>query len=197
MREPIHLRSCRPRTSRGLTLGELLVALAIVAVLAAVAAPGMSGLVKRRQADAVTEQMLRAVRYTRGLAVTRRVTATLCPGAGERCGARDSWHDGAFVFLDQDGDGRRGPDEPIAQRLPPLPGGYRVTWRSFRNRVSLSMLPNGLTDSQSGNLLICPPDGDPTDARQLIVNVQGRVRRARDSDGDGIVENSSGDPVSC
>lgn len=187
----------RRRTNSGLTLGELLAALAVVAVLAAFAAPGMSGLVERRQTDAVTEQMLRAVHYTRGLAVTRRATATLCPGAGERCGPRDVWHEGAFVFLDRNGDGRRASDEPIAQRLPPLPQGYRVTWRSFRNRVSLSMRPNGLTDSQSGNLLICPPDRNPAGARQLIVNAQGRVRRARDSDGDGVVENARGEPVSC
>lgn len=185
------------RTNGGLTLSELLAALAVVAVLAAVAAPGMSGLIERRQADAAIEQMLSAVHYTRGLAVTRRVTATLCPGAGERCGPRDGWHEGAFVFLDRNGDGRRASDEPIAQRLPPLPQGYRVTWRSFRNRISLSMRPNGLTDSQSGNLLICPPDRDPADARQLIINAQGRVRRARDNDGDGIVENARGEPVSC
>lgn len=185
------------RRTRGLTLGELLAALGVVAVLAAVAAPGMSGLVRHRQAEAATEQMLRAVRYTRGLAVTRRVTATLCPGAGERCGPRNAWHEGAFVFLDRDGDGHRTPGEPIAQRMPPLPRGYRVTWRSFRNRVSLSMRPTGLTDWQSGNLLICPPDGNPAGARQLIVNAQGRVRHARDSDGDGIVENAEGEPVSC
>ena len=178
-------------------MSELLAALTVVAVLAAVAAPGMSGLLERRRGEAATEQMLRAVQYTRGLAVTRRVTATLCPGTGERCGPRDGWHEGAFVFLDLNADGRRAPEEPIAQRLPPLPQGYRVTWRSFRNRVSLSMRPNGLTDSQSGNLLICPPDGDPTGAHQLIVNVQGRVRRARDSDGDGVVENAGGEPVSC
>ncbi|MCE2424511.1 MAG: GspH/FimT family protein [Pseudomonadales bacterium] len=187
----------RRRTARGLTLGELLAALAVVAVLAAVAAPGMAGLVANRQSDAASEQMLRAVRYTRSLAVTRRVTATLCPGAGERCGPRDSWHEGAFVFLDRDADGRRALDEPVARRMPPLPRGYRATWRSFRNRVSLSMRPTGLTDWQAGNLLICPPDGDPKGARQLIINAQGRVRQARDSDGDGIVENADGNPVSC
>ena len=181
----------------GLTITELMTALAVAALLAAAATPGLSVLVARNQADAAAEQMARAVQFARQIAVSRRVTATLCPGAGDGCGHRDSWHEGAIIFLDANANGLRETAEPVAHRLPPLPTGYRVTWRSFRNRLSLSMKPNGLTDSQSGNLLICPPDGNPKNARKLIINAQGRIRHGRDSDGDGIVEGADGRPVSC
>lgn len=172
-------------------------ALAIAAMLAAAAVPSMSHLVVRHQADAAIEQMMGAVQFARHLAVARRVTATLCPGRGSSCGRRDSWHEGAMIFLDANANSRLDPDEEIVLQLPPLPAGYRVYWRSFRNRISLSMKPTGITDWQNGSMLVCPPDGDTKNARRLIVNAQGRVRLGRDEDGDGVVEDAGGDPVSC
>ena len=185
-----------PRTQHGLTLSELLTTLAIAAVLAGAAIPGMSGLLTRAKADAAIEQMSRAIQFTRYQAISRRATATLCPGR-EACGRRDTWHDGAIVFLDLNGDGARDTDEEVLQVLPPLPEGYRARWRSFRNRKSLSMRADGTTDWQPGNIVVCPADRDARNARQLIVNAQGRVRLSRDSDGDGIVEDARGRPVAC
>ena len=57
--------------------------------------------------------------------------------------------------------------------------------------------PSGLTDWQNGNFLYCPQGGDPRFARQIVINAQARVRHARDSDGDGIVEDARGRPVTC
>ena len=191
------LREIRASRARGLSLTELMTALGIAAVLAGAAAPGMAQLVTSRQADTAVEQMRSAVQFTRHVAVARRVVATLCPGDGTACGARDTWHEGAMIFLDANGNSRFDAGEEVVRRLPPLATGYRVYWRSFRNRKSLSMKPTGVTDWQNGSMLLCPPDADPKNARQLIVNAAGRARLARDSDGDGIVEGARGNPVSC
>ncbi len=186
-----------PSRHQGLSVSELMIALAIAAVLAGVAAPGMSSLVNRQQADAAIGQLIGAVQLTRQIAISRRVTTTLCPGRGPRCGRRNTWHEGAMIFLDGNANSRRDAGEAIVQQLPPLAAGYRVYWRSFRNRKSLSMKPTGLTDWQNGNMLVCPPGDDPRRIRQLVVNAQGRVRVSRDSDGDGLVEGSDGRPVAC
>ena len=183
--------------SLGASLTEMLTALAVAAVLVGVGAPGMSALVGRGQADAAMAQMVGAIRYARHLAITRGATATLCPGVGNGCGRRDSWHEGALIFLDNNGNGRLDGGEEIARRLPPLPRGHRLRWRSFRNRKSLSLQPNGLTNWQNGNMLLCPPDKDAKKARQIIINAQARVRLAQDGDGDGVVEGGDGRPVSC
>ena len=182
---------------RGATMMELMVTLAVAAVLVGAAAPGMANLVGASQADAAIAQLHDAVQFARHLAVARRVTATLCPGSGAACGRRNSWHEGALVFLDDNGNGRRETDEQIVSRIAPLAAGYRVVWRSFRNRASLSMLPTGLTDWQNGSMLLCPPDGDARQARLLIISAHGRARRGRDSDGDGVVEDANDRAVSC
>lgn len=183
-------------TQTGLTMSELLTALAVATLLAGAAIPAMSALTTRAKADAALQQMSRAIQFTRHQAITHRTTATLCPGQETLCGRRDSWHEGAMVFLDSNANGVRDNGEEILQRLPPLEG-FRVRWRSFRNRKSLSMRPDGTTDWQPGNMVVCPIDGDAKQARQLVVNAQGRVRFSRDEDGDGVVEDTRGRPVSC
>ena len=81
--------------------------------------------------------------------------------------------------------------------MPRLGEGERFYWRSFRNRSYLMIRPSGLTDWQNGNFLYCPESGDPRLARQIVINAQARVRHARDSDGDGIVEDARGRAVVC
>ena len=115
----------------------------------------------------------------------------------ERCGRRNTWHNGALVFLDRNANGRFDGSDVLLRRIPRLGEGERFYWRSFRNRSYLMIRPSGLTDWQNGNLLYCPASGDPRFARQIVINAQGRVRHARDSDGDGIVEDAQGRAVDC
>jgi type IV fimbrial biogenesis protein FimT len=72
--------------SRGLTLVELLVALAICALLLALAAPGFG---RRRAATAVrtaSSQTMAALHLARRMALARGQSVTACPSAdGERC----------------------------------------------------------------------------------------------------------------
>ena len=196
---PARQRAAQQRAARqrGMTMMELMTTLAVAAVLVGSAAPGMANLVGGGQANASIAQLHDAVQFARHLAVARRVTATLCPGSGTACGRRDSWHEGALVFLDDNGNGSRETGEEIVARFAPLAAGYRVVWRSFRNRTSLSMQPTGLTDWQNGSMLLCPPDGDARQARLLIISAHGRARQGRDSDGDGVVERANGRAVSC
>lgn len=197
---PLQATSTRPvRRAAGVSIAELTTALAVAAVLAAVALPGMAALVARSEADAAVEQLRGAVQFARHSAVATGGVTTICPGpqAPAGCGVRDSWHLGGIVFLDADGNGERDAGDEVVLRLPPFATGFRATWRSFRNRKSLSMLPTGTTNWQNGSLLVCPPNADPAAARLLIVNAQGSVRLATDSDGDGIVEAANGRAVTC
>jgi len=59
------------------------------------------------------------------------------------------------------------------------------------------MTPRGTTNYQNGNFTWCPANGDPLMIRQVVVSLTGRTRFAKDSDGDGVVENSQGKEVEC
>jgi type IV fimbrial biogenesis protein FimT len=181
----------------GLTLVELLIALAIAAVLMAAAAPSFRSLAAARRSDSALNHLIAAVHYARSAAITSRTTVTLCPGSGNACLGRDQWHHGALVFADDDADGVLDPGETVLTRLPPLEPGDRIYWRSFRNRTFLQFRPSGYTIWQNGHFLYCPADGHPARARMIILNAQGRVRVARDQDGDGVAEDAQGRPLTC
>jgi type IV fimbrial biogenesis protein FimT len=182
----------------GITLVELLLALALVGVMTGLALPGFRDLVERNRSASALNQLIGATQLARHAAITLRTTVTMCPGvAAEGCTARDSWHQGILLFGDRDRDGRRDTDEQIIRTLPPLPAGTRVYWRSFRNRSYLQFNATGLTHWQNGHLLYCPASGDARFARALIINAQGRIRNAPDTDADDIREDANGAPLRC
>lgn len=183
--------------ARAFTVVELLVALALTAVTASFALPAMQGLVADYRAAAAMNQIVGAVSFARAQAMLLRQTVTLCPASGGACLGRQQWHRGALVFVDRQADGRLDPHDRPLRAFPPLAPGERLYWRAFRQRSYLQFRPRGYTRWQNGSFLYCPPDDDARRARMAIVNLPGRVRQARDRNGDGIVENASGRNVRC
>ena len=186
---------CKPL---GFTVTEMLVALAVTAVLTGLAIPAFQGYAERNRSVSALNQMVVTLQSARHAAISLRTAVTICPSAtGTDCGVRDSWHLGTLVFADRNRNGRRDSNEDVLHWLPGFGDGARLYWRSFRNRSYLQFTASGLTDWQNGNLLYCPPNGDPHFAREVIINAQARPRKAPDTDRDGIVEDANGDPVRC
>lgn len=180
----------------GMTLLEAIVAMALLSLLLAAAAPSLSGIIEQRRGDEVIRLLREAIELTRVTAIDSGGLATLCrSSAGASCGGR--WEEGMIVFVDDDGN--RVPDTAGALervfRFPPPTGSIR--WRSFGNRQYLQMTPMGFTRNQNGNFTWCPENGDVRLARQLIVNAAGRMREALDDDGDGVREGANGRPIVC
>lgn len=182
---------------RGFTLTELLAGVAVAAVLVAFALPSLHELVARERGTAAVNQLLGALATARTQAIMQRQVMTACPGRGSVCLGRNQWHEGILIFADRNTNGQLESGEQLVTALPPLRDGERIYWRSFRNRSYLQFHPRGYTRWQNGSFLYCPPDQDARQARMAIINAQGRVRLAQDTDGDGIVENAGGDPVAC
>lgn len=190
-----------PNRHRAFTLVELLVALLIAALLLRLALPGFASFVERERSVAALNALLGAVNLARASAITLNRPIVLCPSVATAddsdCGARNSWHQGAMVFADDNGNGRRDAAEDLIRRIPGWQSDARVAWRSFRNRSYLRFRANGFTDWQNGSFTWCPADGDLTLAIQVVLNAAGRARTARDSDGDGIAEDSRGRQLRC
>ncbi len=182
----------------GISLLDLLVSLVIVSVLAGIAIPEFQHLAASQRSSAAINRFAGAIALARSAAITYRENVIFCPAEPhtERCGRRNSWHEGALVFADRNGNRRRDAAEPLYARLPSLDHGS-VRWRSFRNRSFLQFRGTGLTRWQNGNFLYCPRDNDARHARMLIVNHAGRVRSAPDINGDGVREDAAGRALHC
>ncbi len=85
---------------RGFTLIELMATLAIAAVLALVAAPGLTAYKRNAELTATINTLLSAVNAARSEAMKRGMKAMVMPAD------RSQWRSGWIIFVDRDGDQR-------------------------------------------------------------------------------------------
>jgi type IV fimbrial biogenesis protein FimT len=90
--------------ARGFTLIELLVTIALVAVLAALAAPSFTEFLIRNRTAAISNELLASITRARNEAVSRNTCVTMCRSVnGSACAASGtSWADGWIVFVNAD-----------------------------------------------------------------------------------------------
>ncbi|MCD9005136.1 GspH/FimT family pseudopilin [Luteimonas sp. XNQY3] len=148
------------RHGGGFTLVELMVTVAVIAILSAVAVPAMTGLINRSRISGLTGEVVSALQLARSEAVRRNARVTLCPSAdGLTCTNSVDW----AGWIIEARDNATGTDQVILAGTAPSntqvsgPAGGVV----FR--------PSGLLVSQS-QLTVCMPTNNPA-ANQRVVTV--------------------------
>ncbi len=175
-------RSPQPlRRLRGFTLVELMVVVAIAAILALMAAPSFTETINRTRRKTYSNQLFEDLAVARNEAIKRGVPVTVCPSTdGESCADNDSWVTGWIVFVDVATTGERDAStEALLKFHEPLASGWTAT-KNGANYVTYGPLgiPLGVSNF---TLAICPTSAactDETDANQtnLVMNTLGRVR---------------------
>lgn len=181
---------------RGFTLLELLVALAMAAIIMGFAVPGMQTLVENYQTKSALNDLRAGIHLARHTAINKNTNVIICPKQGNVCGPRNTWHTGALIFEDRDNNRAHSDGDVMVAQLNPITSG-QIFWRAFRSRSYLQFTGSGLTAWQNGHLLYCPNNGEPDQARQLILNVAGRTYPSQDRDGNGIHEDARGRDLQC
>ena len=183
-------------SDRGISLLELLIVLFILSILFGISLPGYQNVVENRRGDAVLKKLASAIQLARSSAISTGSLATLCRSAdGAECGGR--WQDGIIVFSDHNGDRKINQEDKLLRYISFDDGSGSIRWRAFQNRQYLQITSQGFTRYQNGNFTYCPRNKEAEYARQLIINRTARMRYAIDSDGDGIREDSRGQPIRC
>lgn len=87
-------------TTRGFTLVELMVTLAVLAVLTMVALPSFRDTIRRSRVSAASNALLADLRYARTEAINRGQLVSLCPSSdGSKCTADGTaWDAGWLVY---------------------------------------------------------------------------------------------------
>ena len=179
---------------RGFTLVELMVVLSIAAIVGAFSVSSFSALVHSTQSRTATRDLRQGLMYARVLAVKHNVLVTVCPLDSDGTCNTD-WSQPVSIFEDPNHNHRHDAGESV-RRIIQAPGSGRLTV-AVGNHHYFQFNPTGTSHGTWGNITYCPNDGSASDATRLIINWGGRVREAKDQDGDGIIEDSAGDPVTC
>ncbi len=176
---------------KGLTLFELIIAIAVAAILFTVIAPNVTSTVYRNEIVSDINETSNALQYGRFNAVDRQMNAVVCPSVNfETCNS-SNWTLQKIVFIDANNNGNRDGDEELL-----------FTTQSSGNNVITGPNANIVFDSSgttqnSSTILICPRNGDITLAREISIGANGRIKLSADTDGDGISEGADGTNLSC
>jgi type IV fimbrial biogenesis protein FimT len=161
------------RESQGVTLVELIVVLAIAAVLLGLAAPGFGELRRDQARASAVNDLLHVLLIARSEAIMRARVVSVCRSSdGARCSGREvDWAAGWLVFVNEDAERPPQVDagEPVLRVHAPVAG---LTIRS--NREAFSFRPVNQFDV-NGTIVFCDDRGTAA-ARAIIVSHTGRPR---------------------
>ncbi len=176
---PHTLPSCgrlSPPIIRGFTLMELMVAMALLAIIATLAVPAMGDFIQRNRLSSQVNGLVASLSMARNHAVTRRREVVVCKQSGsELCDSSAEWQQGWVVFTDLNRDRQRQADEPLLQAHGPLDSPTSVDFRAFGSSTYIVYYPNGIPRSSNGSFTFCAGTNSST-ARVLIMSKTGRLR---------------------
>lgn len=95
-----------PSRTKGVTLIELMVTLAIMAILAAIALPAFRDSIRRNEVTAASNALLADLSYARSEAANRGLQVSVCPSVdGVTCGGTTTYDTGWIVYTYTPGSG--------------------------------------------------------------------------------------------
>ena len=166
----------QPWSITGLTLIELMVVIALIAILTGFVAPSFSSLLQSNQRTTLTNIIVGNIIAARSASIKGRQTVLLCRSANQQnCDAAapqlSDWKDGWIGFIDRNGNDQfdNTVDQLILSQAAVTPN-HRLT---FNNWGRIRFYPNGSV--RNGRFILCD-NRNPEIARTIILYRTGRIR---------------------
>ncbi|HEU4663491.1 MAG TPA: GspH/FimT family pseudopilin [Dokdonella sp.] len=167
-----------PGRTRGHTLVELVITLAIVATLVTIALPAFGRLIGRTRSQVARSDLEFSLNQARLAAASRNLHVVACPSRDfDDCEPTTRWHPGWLVFADSDHDGHRGPDEPVIATNQAREEGVGIL--ATLGRLRIDYRPDGSAAGTNVTLTVCDRAAQAADASTIVVGPSGRVRHGR------------------
>ncbi|WP_439859696.1 GspH/FimT family pseudopilin [Pseudomonas sp. MBLB4136] len=160
-----------PYRLQAFSLMELLVSIALTAILLSIAAPSFSAYLQQSRQTAHINQMLAALNYARNRAISGAMPVSLCAGTSSCNGSR-RWQEQLLIFIDVNLNGQLDGSDTLLQ-MEPLVTNYTWDWSNFRNQKHLSFKVDGTTHALNGTLTLCE---NTRPAARIVINLAGRAR---------------------
>lgn len=177
----------------GFTLIELMFTLAVAAILLSLAAPSFRDTIKNTRLVTEVNNLASGLSFARSEAIKRGLFVTLCK-SNDNATCSGNWQDGWIVFVDIDGQGDVDVGNDTIIRVGEgVPASITLV---FPGRVRVTYAASGFSTNNS-TFKFCDDRDDASKAKGLVVSPSGRVRKAIDSDSNGIIEDGGGNNVTC
>jgi type IV fimbrial biogenesis protein FimT len=168
----------------GVTLLELMVVLAVSAILLGIGIPSFATLTSSNRLASATNEMVSSLHLARSEAIKRNSRVVMCTSAtGTSCAVSGGWHQGWVVFHDANNNAQLNPGETVVLSRQALPAGFSLTGNEHVSKY-ISYTPGGATKLisgafQAGTLTLCNESGAPGAARKVVISSTGRPRTVK------------------
>lgn len=174
-------------TQHGLTVVELLIILASIAIVVMISVPGSTMVLEHFRLKAASSNLVNSLSLAKEEAVLRNSTVKICPSSNGRfCRTDGNWNHGWLVYSDGNGDGTVQEIELIKAFGAPSQKVRIVTTGAVENIASFTLA--GLVpanDMQEGEFHICH-EGLDSRAKVVSVDADGWVQVSRTESGSGV-----------
>lgn len=181
---------------QGFTLVELIVAIAVVAILSTIALPSMSEFLIKMRVDNQITEMQRLLLTARNVAINTGKNTTVCPLSSGVC--TTNWQNEVSVFTNDantlaNSNSFAANDELVKVREP-IRSGDQLQFA----HVSVIYSPSGqlVAPTVVGSFKYCP-ENNANKSRGIDLSISGRSYISADIDDDGKDEDRGGDEITC
>ena len=169
----------------GFTLIELMVTVAIAALLASLAVPSFQSMLAKNSVDSAADALASDMRFARSEAVKRTSSVTVCASSnGTSCTGADAlWKSGWIVFVDINGDATVDAGEQIVRVQGVLPSIASIAASDGTSKSDFKFQPTGWAKAASQTFIVTPTGSNTAGLTRIIcVSNQGRAGvRAREA----------------
>lgn len=192
-----------PRRFKGFTLLELMVTMAIAAILITIGVPGLTTFIANNRMVSQVNAMVGVLNAARMEAIAQRRTVTVC-GSSNGTSCDGTWSSNWIAFIDQNANGAINTSTPAAAtddvviRTAKVNSNLTVAVLGNSGAATIQFNAQGFAVNASSTVRICDGRGN-TYARGAILLASGRVAIATDTDStkDNIVNGHDNANLSC
>ena len=179
---------------QGFTLVELMVAIAIVAILSIIALPRMSGFLAQMRVDNQIAEIQRLLLTARNVAINTGKNTTVCPLSSGVC--TTNWQNELSVFTNDANtlvnSNAFAANDELVKIKDPIKTGDKLQF----TQASVIYAPSGQLLTANGTFRYCPKN-ESNESRGVTLSISGRSYTTSDTDNDGKDEDRDNNEIVC